>query len=78
MRTIRASETGHYLYCRRSWWYQQQGIQSENLGEMTAGSSFHRTHGRTLVWTGLLNGLGWLLLLGALVLLAVGLTLALL
>jgi CRISPR/Cas system-associated exonuclease Cas4 (RecB family) len=56
MRTIRASEIGHYMFCRRAWWYQQQGATSENLGEMTAGSSFHHAHGRALVWAGLLKG----------------------
>ncbi len=78
MRTIRASELGSYLYCHRAWWYQQQGIESENLGEMTAGSAFHLQHGQKVLTARLLRLAGWLLLLAALVAGAVALTLLLL
>ena len=46
MRTIKASELGSFLYCRRAWWYQQQGMPSENQGAMDAGSHEHREHNR--------------------------------
>jgi hypothetical protein len=75
MRTIRASEIGTYLFCRRAWWYQKQDIPSQNQAELAGGSDFHRRHGRQVVRAGLLRLAGWLLLLLAILLLAVGLTL---
>ena len=75
MRTIRASELGTFLFCRRAWWYQSQGVSSENQTELARGSAFHRSHGRSVILAGLLRSAGWLLLLAALVVLAVGLTL---
>lgn len=74
MRTIRASEIGVYLFCRRAWWYQNQGIDSSNLAELAAGTELHRRHSRMVFESGLLRLLAMLLLLAALVLLAVYLT----
>jgi hypothetical protein len=74
MRTIRASEIGLYLFCRRAWWYQNQGIESGNQAELSAGSEMHRKHSRMVFESGLLRALAMLLLLAALVLLAVYLT----
>jgi hypothetical protein len=78
MRIIRASEIGSFLYCQRSWWYQRQGKVSENQAGLEAGSEFHRQHGTLVVKARLLAFLGWTALLCALVLAAVGVTLALL
>lgn len=75
MRTIRASEIGAYLYCRRAWWYRKEGIQPHNQAELAGGAEFHRQHGRQVFAAGLLRTAGWLLLLLALALLAAGLTL---
>ena len=66
MRTLRASEIGTYLFCKRAWWYQGQGIESSNQAELAAGSELHRQHGRTTLIAGLLHILAWLALLGAL------------
>lgn len=74
MRTIRASEIGSFLYCRRAWWYQGQGIESANQAEMSAGSQMHRKHGRQVIAAGLLRIIGLVLLLASLFLLAVELT----
>ena len=74
MRTIRASELGSFLFCRRAWWYQSQGEASQNQSELAGGSEFHRHHGRSVILSGLLRTVGWLLILAALVVLAVGLT----
>lgn len=40
-RTIRASEIGAFLYCRRAWWYQRQGFKPMNQEALDAGSDFH-------------------------------------
>ena len=70
MRTIRASEVGSYLFCARAWWYHQQGMESSNQAEMTAGTELHRQHGRKVVASGLTRTLAVILLLGSLALLA--------
>ena len=71
MRTIRASEIGSFLYCRRAWWYARQGIASENVAELAAGTNLHRLHSRRVLASGLLRFLAMLVLLAALLLLAV-------
>ena len=75
MRTIRASELGTFLFCRRAWWYQSQGVTSENQTELAGGNAFHRRHGRNVILSTLLRSAGWFLLLAALAALAAGLTL---
>ena len=74
MRVIRASEIGSFLYCRRAWWYRQQGIEAENQAELAAGTAHHRSHSRQTAAAGLLCALGWLLLLAALATVVVELT----
>jgi hypothetical protein len=69
MKTIRASDIGTYLYCRRAWWYRLHGQESINQAEMAAGTELHRIHGRTVLASGLLRGLAFLLLLLACVML---------
>lgn len=78
MRTIRASEIGTYLYCRRAWWYRKQGVESTNQSELTAGTALHRQHGRKVLAAGLLRTFGLLLLLLACTLLTVYLVINLL
>lgn len=74
MKTLRASEIGAYLYCKRAWWYALNGEESGNQTEMAAGSKLHVQHGRTVLAAGCLKTLAYLLLLAALALLAVYLT----
>lgn len=70
MRTVRASEIGTYLYCRRAWWYQRQGTPNANQAQMAAGSALHERHGRLVFQSGCLRVLGYGVLLAALALLA--------
>ncbi len=71
---IRASEIGSYLYCRRAWWYRKQGVESENQAELAAGTELHAQHGRKVLAAGMLQLLGYALLLVAIVLLVLVLT----
>lgn len=59
---IRASEIGNYLYCQRSWWYQSQGLASENVQELARGSQEHAHHGARLRRTSQMRTLAFLLL----------------
>ncbi len=68
MKTIRASEIGVYLYCQRAWWYQRQGIQTENLEDIIGGIELHQRHERAVVVSGCTQALAFLLLLVALAL----------
>ena len=67
MRTIKASEIGSFVYCRWAWWYNQQGVASENVAEMAAGTEIHYRHGRTVMIGGCLRTLAVIALLGAVV-----------
>jgi hypothetical protein len=78
MRTIRASELGNFLFCRRAWWYHAQGVPSQNQTELTGGSTFHHRHGRGVFFSAFLRTAGWVLFLAALVVFAIGLTLTIL
>jgi hypothetical protein len=71
MKKIRASEIGTYLYCQRAWWYQKNNVESENVVELAGGNELHAQHGRTVFASGLLQTLGFILLLAALVLFAI-------
>jgi hypothetical protein len=74
MRTVRASEIGAYLYCRRAWWYQKRGVPSENQAELAGGSQLHFQHGRSLLAAGCLQAAAYILLAAAAGLLAFSLT----
>jgi CRISPR/Cas system-associated exonuclease Cas4 (RecB family) len=74
MRTIRASEIGTYLYCQRAWWYQRQGMKSENLAELAGGTELHEQHGRAVMTAGCLRVLAYALLLASLVLVTIAIT----
>jgi len=67
--TIRASDIGNYLYCRRAWWYRRQGVESEDRAELAAGTDLHQHHGRQVLASSLTRTLGLILLLAALVML---------
>jgi len=69
MAVIRSSDIGTYLYCRRSWWYKKQGIESANQTELAAGTKLHRQHGRKVLASSLTRTIGLILLMIALVML---------
>jgi len=74
MRTVRASEIGVYLYCRRAWWYQRQGKPNQNQPELLAGQALHAQHGRQVVASGCLRLAAYAMLLLALALAAAYIT----
>ena len=69
MKTVRASEIGTYLYCKRALWYHLQGVPSENKVELLSGSELHERHGRSVIASGCLKIFAYLLFLSALVIL---------
>lgn len=42
---IRASDISRYVFCRRAWWYDRQGIASANVDAMRRGQRIHLHHG---------------------------------
>lgn len=74
MKVVKASELGTYLYCKRAWVYQKQGIITQHQEEFARGNDFHRLHGKKVLLAFLLKLTGWLLLLAALILAAVVVT----
>lgn len=68
-KTVRASEISSFVYCNRAWWYHQQGIESENQGDLAAGTKLHSRHGRTILTSGCLRTAAYVLLLLAILLL---------
>jgi CRISPR/Cas system-associated exonuclease Cas4 (RecB family) len=59
MKTIRASDIGTYHYCQRAWWYQQSGVESENLEHLSAGIMLHEEHGKAVITSGCLRTLAF-------------------
>lgn len=75
MRTIKASEIGSFLYCRRAWWYSHKGYKPEdNQLELASGKKIHQQHGRQVLTGGLIRLAAYLLLLTGIILLTVYLT----
>ena len=74
-RPIRASEIGSFLFCKRSWWYQIKGLESQNQKELASGSAYHAEHGRRVLAVGLLRLGGWVILALGLITLVILLTL---
>ena len=71
---VKASDVGSYLYCKRAWWYRKRGVESDNQAELASGNDLHLQHGRKVLAAGLLQILGFVLLLAAAVLLVLALT----
>jgi hypothetical protein len=71
MKTIRASEIGAFLYCKRAWGYQRQGIEIENQADLANGVELHQRHERVVITSGCIRGLAYLLLLASFALLTI-------
>ena len=69
MKTLRASEIGAFLYCKRAWWYQRQGFQTENLADLAGGIQIHKRHEQAVIASGCIRTLAYALLLLAFALL---------
>lgn len=65
MRPIRSSDIGSYLYCRRAWWYRNNGVESENQAELAAGTELHRRHGLKALSASVFRAFSLILLLAA-------------
>jgi hypothetical protein len=74
MSTIRASELGTYLYCKRAWWYQKQGYQPNNQRELSAGTRIHSQNTRLVMVSGCTRILAYIAFMIAIILLAIYLT----
>lgn len=78
MRTIRVSEINSFIFCRRAWWYQRQGIESRNKAELAGGSAFHEQQVRQVRSAMLVRIIAWCLITLAIVALVILLTMGLL
>ncbi len=74
MSTIRASEIGTYLFCKRAWWYQTLGYSPSNQRELAAGTRIHIQRTRLVMVSGCLRIFAYVIFIIAIVLLAVYLT----
>jgi CRISPR/Cas system-associated exonuclease Cas4 (RecB family) len=74
MSTIRASEIGTYLFCKRAWWYQKKGYSPSNQSELAAGTKIHIQHTRSVMVSGCLRIAAYAIFIIAIVLLAIHLT----
>ena len=68
--TIRASEIGQYVFCRRAWWLGTvQGYRPVNEADLSAGTQAHLRHGHAVAGSQRWQRVGYaLLLLGGLLL----------
>jgi len=70
-RTVRASEIGSFIFCRRAWWYQRQDEETLNQAELAAGSHFHSAHAGRARMIGTLKVIAWGLIFAALAFLSI-------
>ena len=68
MRAIKASELGSYAFCKRAWYYQNQGESNANQAALREGTRLHGKQARQVAASLILFVLGLLILLAALVL----------
>ncbi len=62
-RRLNASEIAAFAYCRRAWWYQQQGAPSANAELQGTGQAYHHGQARRVLGARLLRRLGYAFLL---------------
>lgn len=73
---LRASEVGHFTYCRRAWWlHRVRGVPMANVRELEAGTAGHAAHGRGVIFARALQWLALAMLVLAIAALAAGLLL---
>jgi hypothetical protein len=68
--TVRASELAEFVFCRRAWWYAQNGVASDARVSQERGTAWHAVRSRRAVAAARLANLGRVLVAASLVLLA--------
>ena len=68
MRAIKASELGSYAFCKRAWYYQNQGEHNANQAALSEGTRLHGKQARQVAASLILFVLGLLILLAVLIL----------
>jgi len=63
VRILKASEIGSFVYCQRAWWYQRQGVKTQNVAELASGRRLHDRHGWQVLSAGLLQRVALVLLI---------------
>lgn len=61
---INASDIGRYVFCRRAWWYDQQGYTPANQGELRRGRRLHVSYDLLVRGVQALGVIAVLLLIG--------------
>lgn len=74
MRTIRSSDIGAFLFCKRAWWYRKRGVEPSNIEDLLSGTVLHQRHGKVVLISGLKRLLAYILLLASVVLFAIHIT----
>lgn len=64
--TVRASELGEFVFCRRAWWYRQQGMRPQDDEARSRGQVWHEAQARRTLNAVRLTAFGKTLAIGGL------------
>ena len=74
MRTIRSSDIGSFIFCRRAWWYRKKGAEPSNIEDLESGTVLHQRHGRVVLVSGFMRFLAYILFLISLLVFVIHIT----